>query len=86
LQGYTPKQLDYRTGGPSNIEHHYTEAMLRDFFARLSILELKIYESDLTEGTGHRGRSALIGVVARRSPVIRAGMRQQELAQLSIKQ
>ena len=66
LQGYTPKQLEYRTGGPSNIEHLYTEAMLRDSFAQLSILELKAYESDITEGTGHRGRSALIGVVARR--------------------
>ena len=30
LQGYTPKQLDYRTGGPPLIEHLYTEPMLRE--------------------------------------------------------
>jgi 2-polyprenyl-3-methyl-5-hydroxy-6-metoxy-1,4-benzoquinol methylase len=66
LQGYTPKQLEYRTGGPSNIEHLYTEAILRDAFAQLTILELKVYESEVTEGTGHCGRSALIGLVARR--------------------
>jgi hypothetical protein len=66
LQGYTPKQLEYRIGGPSNIEHLYTEAMLRDAFAQLTTIELKVYESEATEGTGHCGQSALIGLVARR--------------------
>uniref|UniRef100_B1XV39 Methyltransferase type 11 n=1 Tax=Polynucleobacter necessarius subsp. necessarius (strain STIR1) TaxID=452638 RepID=B1XV39_POLNS len=27
LQGYTPKQLEYKTGGPSLIEHLYTEEL-----------------------------------------------------------
>ena len=66
LQGYTQQQLEYRTGGPSNIEHLYTEVMLREAFAQLTILQLKSYESGLAEGTGHRGRSALIGLIARR--------------------
>lgn len=66
LQGYTPKQLEYKTGGPSSVEHLYTETMLRDAFAQFSILELKAYETDITEGAGHHGRSALIGMVARR--------------------
>jgi len=66
LQGYTPKQLEYRTGGPSNVENLYTEAMLRDAFAELTILELKSYETDVSEGAGHRGRSALVGMIARR--------------------
>ena len=66
LQGYTPKQLEYKTGGPSNVEHLYTETMVRDAFAQLSILELRAYENDITEGAGHRGRSALIGMVGRR--------------------
>ncbi len=66
LQGYTPKQLDYRTGGPPQVEHLYTEAMLREAFAALEIVELREYEADVNEGSGHRGRSALIGLVARR--------------------
>jgi SAM-dependent methyltransferase len=66
LQGYTPKQLDYRTGGPSNVTHLYTEAMLREAFAQLTIVELRAYEDEIVEGSGHRGRSALIGLVARR--------------------
>lgn len=66
LQGYTPKQLEYKTGGPSNIDHLYTETMLKDAFAQLTILELKEYEYEVTEGRGHSGRSALMGLVARR--------------------
>jgi SAM-dependent methyltransferase len=66
LQGYTPKQLEYRTGGPPFASHLYTEALLREAFAALTIVELREYEDEVREGTGHSGRSALIGMVARR--------------------
>jgi SAM-dependent methyltransferase len=66
LQGYTPKQLEYRTGGPPLASHLYTEALLRAAFTELEISELREYEADIAEGSGHRGRSALIGLVARR--------------------
>jgi len=66
LQGYTPKQLDYKTGGPPNLDHLYTEALLQDAFGDLDISELHAYEDVLTEGTQHHGQSALIGMVARR--------------------
>lgn len=66
LQGYTPKQLDYKTGGPPNLDHLYTEELLRDAFGDLNILELQAYEAVLREGTQHSGQSALIGLVARK--------------------
>jgi SAM-dependent methyltransferase len=66
LQGYTPRQLDYRTGGPPQVEHLYTEALLREAFAALDIERLEDYEAEVAEGSGHLGRSALIGLVARR--------------------
>ena len=66
LQGYTPKQLEYGTGGPSAIENLYTEDMLRSAFADWGIEELVEYEETIAEGTGHVGRSALIGMVARK--------------------
>ena len=67
LQGYTPRQLEYRTGGPPFASHLYTEAVLREAFApALDIVELREYEADVAEGTGHLGRSALMGLVARR--------------------
>jgi len=66
LQGYTPRQLDYRTGGPPILSHLYTADLLRTAFAGLTIITLSEYEADVQEGTGHSGRSALIGLVARR--------------------
>jgi SAM-dependent methyltransferase len=66
LQGYTPKQLEYKTGGPSAVSHLYTETMLREAFAQLEVIDLRQYETELSEGSGHHGRSALIGMVGRR--------------------
>ena len=66
LQGYTPRQLDYQTGGPPQLSHLYTEALLRGSFADFDLLELQDYEAELSEGERHSGRSALIGLVAQR--------------------
>jgi SAM-dependent methyltransferase len=66
LQGYTPRQLEYRTGGPPLLSHLYTADMLRAAFAGMDIVELREYEAELAEGSGHLGRSALIGLVARK--------------------
>ena len=66
LQGYTPKQLEYRTGGPSAVENLYTEEMLRQAFADWTIEELIEHEVDIEEGAAHKGRSALIGMIARK--------------------
>lgn len=67
LEGYTPKQLEYRTGGPSRLENLYTADMLRAAFAELEILELREYEAELGEGAAHAGRSAVVDLVARRA-------------------
>ena len=66
LQGYTPKQLEYKTGGPPILSHLYTAELLRTAFASLQIVELREYEAELTEGTQHHGHSALIGMIARK--------------------
>ena len=66
VQGYTPKQLEYKTGGPPRIENLYTPEMLRKAFAPFEILELVEYEAVLGEGSQHSGRSALIGLLARK--------------------
>lgn len=60
------RQLDWRTGGPPLASHLYTAELLREAFAAMDIVELRDYEADLAEGSGHRGHSALIGLVARR--------------------
>lgn len=64
LQGYTPRQHQYRTGGPSQVENLYTEALLRKEFADMDILHLREHDSVIREGSGHSGMSALIDMVA----------------------
>ena len=71
LQGYTPKQLEYRTGGPSVLSHLYTPEMLREAFGDLDIQVLDAYETELKEGDGHMGLSAVIGMLAVRRQTTR---------------
>ncbi len=65
LQGYTPRQLEYRTGGPPFEENLYTEQMLRQAFADHDILSLLEHDAHVAEGSGHHGMSALIDCVVR---------------------
>lgn len=64
LEGYTPRQLQFGTGGPKQLNQLYTADLLREKFAALEILELSEYEAELEEGTRHRGSSALVDLVA----------------------
>ncbi len=66
LHGYTPKQLEYKTGGPSSLENLYTRQILLDAFSDWEIEEMSEYEDNLSEGTAHRGQSALISMIARK--------------------
>lgn len=66
LQGYRPEQLDYKTGGPPDVENLYTETLLREAFAGMEILHLHSHDEDIREGSAHVGMSALIDLVARK--------------------
>lgn len=66
LEGYRVEQLEYRTGGPGEASQLYTEALLRDAFADMTILSLRSYDGVIEEGVGHSGMSALIDLVALR--------------------
>jgi SAM-dependent methyltransferase len=66
LQGYTPRQIAYGTGGPSDPANLYTEADLRGWFGDWQIEHLREHDSVIEEGAGHSGMSALIDLVARR--------------------
>ena len=66
LEGYTPKQLEYRTGGPGAIENLYTREWVESAFRDWEIVELREYDAVLREGSRHTGMSALIDLVARK--------------------
>jgi cyclopropane fatty-acyl-phospholipid synthase-like methyltransferase len=66
MQGYRPEQLNYRTGGPPEVERLYTRAILQAAFGDLSELEIREHDSGLNEGTAHVGMSALIDLVGKK--------------------
>lgn len=69
IEGYGPRQLEYRTGGPSDLASLYTADLLRTEFGSFEIIELTSYDARLSEGSRHDGMSALVDLVARK-PVV----------------
>jgi cyclopropane fatty-acyl-phospholipid synthase-like methyltransferase len=66
LEGYSTRQLQYQTGGPSNPAQLWTEDLLRGWFVDWEVLHLEEHEPILDEGRKHVGRSAVVDCVARR--------------------
>ncbi|MGH6967610.1 MAG: hypothetical protein ACREEL_09855 [Stellaceae bacterium] len=67
IQSFRPEQFRYGTGGPKEIDHLYTAAMLRAAFAGFEILRLAEHDDVIHEGSGHDGMSALIDLAARKT-------------------
>jgi cyclopropane fatty-acyl-phospholipid synthase-like methyltransferase len=66
LEGYGPKQLDYKTGGPSQLDNLYTGALLREAFGDFASVDVREYDAEIYEGSGHGGMSALVDLVGRK--------------------
>jgi cyclopropane fatty-acyl-phospholipid synthase-like methyltransferase len=66
MQGYRPKQIDYKTGGPPHAANMYTAELLREAFGDFDISHLEEHDSLVDEGRGHSGMSALIDLIARK--------------------
>jgi SAM-dependent methyltransferase len=66
IQGYRPEQLEYKTGGPQQVERLYTRKLLEDAFGDFASLEIREHDTAISEGSGHVGMSALIDLVGRK--------------------
>jgi hypothetical protein len=66
LEGYGLKQLEYKTGGPSNPTQLYTRELLEQAFGDFSSLDIREYDRVVDEGERHVGLSALIDAVGRK--------------------
>ncbi|NNG02612.1 MAG: class I SAM-dependent methyltransferase [Inquilinus sp.] len=66
IQGYRPEQLVYATGGPKAVEQLYTRELLEAAFGDFATLEIREHDSEVAEGAGHHGMSALIDLVGRK--------------------
>jgi cyclopropane fatty-acyl-phospholipid synthase-like methyltransferase len=64
IQGYRPKQIEYRTGGPSDPARMYTRAIFETGFGDMAKLDIHEHDSAITEGQSHAGMSALIDLIA----------------------
>jgi SAM-dependent methyltransferase len=63
LQGYRVEQIAYGTGGPSEVENLYSEAMLREEFGGFGKLDIRAHDSIVAEGSRHSGMAAVIDLV-----------------------
>lgn len=66
LEAYCPAQLTWGTGGPSDPDMLPSVAVLREELAGLTFEIGRELERDVLEGARHRGRSAVVQVVARK--------------------
>jgi SAM-dependent methyltransferase len=66
LIGYGPKQLDYATGGPRELDRLYTRERLEQAFKGFASLEIREYDAVMGEGDAHIGMSALVELVGRK--------------------
>lgn len=67
IHGYTPKQLLYGTGGPRFVENLYTRELLEGAFGDFTDVVIREYDTEMSEGTAHTGRSAVIDFVGSKS-------------------
>ncbi len=66
IQGYTPKQLEFGTGGPKFLDHLYTRELLENEFAGWNDMRIVEEELEMHEGPAHSGMSAVINFTARK--------------------
>jgi SAM-dependent methyltransferase len=64
LEAYTPRQLEFGTGGPPAPELMMTLAALREELAGLDLIHATETEREVVEGRLHSGRGAVVQVVA----------------------
>lgn len=66
MEVYTPRQLQFDTGGPKNVELLYEPDEVRRELTGLTLERCEELERDVHEGEFHGGRSAVLQVVARK--------------------
>lgn len=64
LEAYTPRQLVFRTGGPSTPELLMTLAELKQELRGLEFKHAKELEREVNEGPFHSGHAAVVQIVA----------------------
>jgi len=63
MEGYHVRQLQFGTGGPSNVANLWTRDLLERAFGDFSSITISEQDRALAEGDHHVGMSALVDFV-----------------------
>jgi SAM-dependent methyltransferase len=66
LEAYNPKQLEYKTGGPANIEMLYKENEVKSDFLNMDWILSQNTEKNISEGAGHLGMSSTLQLIGKK--------------------
>ncbi len=66
LEAYTPEQLNFRTGGPTNVDWLMSPELLQNELQGLTFERLQKIEREIIEGIGHTGMGSVVQVIGRR--------------------
>ncbi|MDA3859480.1 MAG: class I SAM-dependent methyltransferase [Roseovarius sp.] len=66
IHGYTPKQLEFGTGGPPCVENLYAKGCFDDILGSYEVLVSEEYEAEQRSGSAHVGMSALVDFIVRK--------------------
>ncbi|MCC6369972.1 MAG: class I SAM-dependent methyltransferase [Bacteroidia bacterium] len=67
MEAYHKDQLKYKTGGPQVVELLYSKEELQEDFSAFTAITIETCDKDIEEGKYHKGTSAVIQVVAKKS-------------------
>jgi 2-polyprenyl-3-methyl-5-hydroxy-6-metoxy-1,4-benzoquinol methylase len=65
VEGYTPEQLRYHTGGPSKSDMMLSKAILTSELSALDFIHLQELERKVIEGTKHTGLAHVVQAIAK---------------------
>lgn len=66
LEAFTPRQLQFHSGGPRDIDLLFTLSMLREDFKDLHLLVAEELDTILSEGAFHDGPAAVVRILAQK--------------------
>ncbi len=66
IESFIPRQLEFKTGGPTDIEMLPTLAETCGALSELKEIVGREVDRDVWEGAGHRGKSAVMQYIGRR--------------------
>ena len=67
LESYTPRQLEFKTGGPPVAENMLTTEIVNAELGELEFLHLEELEREVIEGHGHTGHAAVLQLIGRKN-------------------